>query len=264
MRWESGPLREPGVVPDKAAILAHWSPDPEVSRSVCTLVAELAAAGYDVVVSSAGTSPEPLKWTHLPAGAAMDRVSVYRRQNVGYDFGSWAQALDLLPGLREARVTILLNDSLLGPFRPLAPVIGRMEADRNPVWGLVNTTQDAPHLQSHFVAYRDGVLNHPRLRRFWDGIRVQPTKQELIRKYEIGLARELRRAHLATGVGFDWERVVRRGGNPTSQGWRRLLLWGFPFVKRELVLRPPPEVPDAADIPAVVRDMFSQDVMEWV
>lgn len=231
---------------------------------MCELVAQLAGFGYDVVVSSACDAPEPLKWSHVPSDADLARVSVYRRPNVGYDFGSWAQALDTFPRLRDAQVTLLVNDSLLGPFRPIAPVLAELEADSNPVWGLVSTTQDAPHLQSHFVAYRDGVLHHPRLRRFWSGIRVQPTKRDLIESYEIGLARQLRRGHLSIGVGFPWQRVVGPGANPTSQGWRRLLLWGFPFVKRELVVRPPSEVADVADVPPVVRDMFSQDVMEWV
>ena len=42
------------------------------------------------------------------------------------------------------------------------------------------------------------------------------------------------------------------------------MLMGFPFVKRELVLRPPDEVADVGDVPGVVRDLYGVDVMEWV
>ena len=97
--------------------------------------------------------------------------------------------------------------------------------------GLVSTTQDTAHLQSHFMAYRDGILNHPKLRRFWSGVRVEPTKRDLILRYEIGLGRLLRRSGIGYGAGFDWERVVP-GREPDEPGWRRLMLMGFPFVKR--------------------------------
>jgi hypothetical protein len=76
--------------------------------------------------------------------------------------------------------------------------------------------------------------------------------------------RVLRRAGMRLGVGFPWQDVVVQGGNPTSAGWRRLLLRGFPWIKREIVLRPPPEVPDGDDVAAVVRQLFDEDVTTWV
>ncbi len=252
-------MLDAGYAPRRVAVVAHWSAVPTVSRSVEALVGELAAAGYDVIVSSAAECSGPLQWRDLPP-----EVSVFRRPNLGYDFGSWAQILELLPRVRSAEVALLVNDSLVGPFRPLAPLLAQMEADSAPVWGLVSTTQDAPHLQSHFIAYKSGVLESRRLRRFWSDVRIENSKRRIVDRYEVGLARELRRGRIPYSSGFDWRRVVLSGGNPTSSGWRRLLLWGFPFIKRELVLHPPPEVADAGDIPAVVKSMFGQDVMEWV
>lgn len=259
LRWEMGPVREPDYRSERIAVVAHWSDRPQVSRSVHELAAQLVDNGYDVIVSSAAECPQELIWPDLPDG-----VSVYRRDNIGYDFGSWAHALATWPGIRDTGTTIMVNDSLVGPFAPLRPVLDRLDGDDHPVWGLVSTTQDTAHLQSHFMAYRDGILNHPKLRRFWSGVRVEPTKRDLILRYEIGLGRLLRRSGIGYGAGFDWERVVPPGANPTSQGWRRLMLMGFPFVKRELVLRPPDEVADVGDVPGVVRDLYGVDVMEWV
>lgn len=256
------PVLEAGTPPvgaSRVAVVAHWSQQPEVSRSLRRLVEELVRGGYGVVVVSTAACEGPLDWPDRPAAAC-----VYRRANVGYDFGSWAQALHLHPAIADAEVVVLANDSMLGPFGSLQPILQGIERTEAPVWGLVSTSQDAPHLQSHFVAYRNGILRHPALAAFWRDIRVQPSKRRLIVAYEIGLARVLRRNRISYDAGFPYERVVAKGGNPTSAGWRRLLLWGFPFVKRELVLRRPAEVPDVGDVPAVVWQMFGEDVLQWV
>lgn len=257
------PVLEAGEPPagplTRVALVAHWAPGTRVSKSLRALVDELVAGDFRVVVASAAAGNGPLDWPDRPA-----QVCVYRRANIGYDFGSWAQILQLHPHLAGANLVILANDSLVGPFRSLKPILADVEAAERPVWGLVSTTQDAPHLQSHFVAYKGGILQHRAVARFWRNIRVQPTKRELIVAYEIGLARVLRDHGIPYGACYPFDQVVVRGANPTSLGWRRLLQWGFPFVKRELVLRPPPEVPDAADVPAVVAELFGEDVFAWV
>lgn len=261
MRWEQGATWQTGRRAERALLLAHWSQDAVLSRSVVELVTQFRRLGYEVVIVSSADVEGPLKW---PGPGWPDGVSLYRRRNIGYDFGSWAQALAELPDLRSAALLVMANDSLLGPFRPMDEIVAAMEADSRPVWGLVSTTQDRPHLQSHFIAYRAGVLSQPRLKNFWQDIRIQPSKRDLIVRYEIGLSVVLRRSKLAYGVGFPGDRVSHLGGNPTSGGWRRMLLWGFPFVKRELVLRAPREVPDVQDVPGVVQDMFGQDIRDWV
>lgn len=259
-RLESGPAVSSWPNPGSVAILAHWSQRPIVSRSVSESARQFVERGYRVAVCSSCESAAPLEWPHgLPAG-----VAVYRRPNVGYDFGTWASMLHAFPALKSLRHVLLLNDSMVGPFAAIAPILERFEQDDSAVWGLVSTTQDAPHFQSHFVGYRNGVLNHPALAAFWRDIRVEPTKRDLILRYEIGLSPVLAAAGLPTAAGFPWDLVVNEGQNPTSLGWRRLLHWGFPWVKREIVLRPPPEVPDGPDVRDVVRGMYGEDVLEWV
>jgi hypothetical protein len=247
-------------IPDRVALLASWSPASQQTKSLNRLVRGLSSNGYEVLVVSACEVPGILTW---PEGLP-DGVTVLRRPNVGYDFGSWAAGLHAFPGIASANRCLLLNDSMVGPFRPLDQLLQRFEAAEADVWGLVDTAQDAYHFQSHFVGYRDGALRDPTLRRFWGGIRLQPTKRQLISRYEIGYMRVLRRAGMRLGVGFPWQDVVVQGGNPTSAGWRRLLLRGFPWIKREIVLRPPPEVPDGDDVAAVVRQLFDEDVTTWV
>jgi hypothetical protein len=243
-----------------AVILVHWSEGGQVSRSVSESLKQFVCRGYQVAFCSSSEAPGPLQWPH----GLSPQVSVYRRPNIGYDFGSWASMLHAFPQVRRAARVLLVNDSMVGPFASLDPILERFEAEECDVWGLVSTTQDAPHFQSHFIGYKNDALSSPGLLKFWDDVRIEPTKRDLILRYEIGLYPVLQEAGLRTAVGFPWELVVGMGQNPTSLGWRRLLLWDFPWVKREILLRPPPEVPDGGDVRKVVLSRFGHDPLEWV
>lgn len=259
MDHESGPAID--VSAKHVAVVAHWSEDQRLSRSVQTLLSEFRDAGFHCALVSTSSATGRLVFDQPGLDG---EVTVLRRSNVGYDFGSWAAFLHAFPDVRRARRVLLANDSLVGPFESLGGILADFDRCPADIWGLVGTTQDAPHLQSHFVGYRDGALASPVLASFWDHIRVEPTKRDLIKRYEIGLTRLAVREGYVTVAHFPWHWVTSRGQNPTSLAWHRLVEEGFPFVKRELVLRPPPEVLDAQDIERVVRERWGQDVYEWV
>jgi lipopolysaccharide biosynthesis protein len=244
----------------RVALLAHWSRRPSVTRSVRTLVRELQAFGYQVAVSSTSEVPEPLAWGD---DVDLERLVVIRRPNAGYDFGSWSIALDLLPGAAATERTILLNDSMAGPFTTLRPVLDALEATPADVWGLTDTQQFDSHLQSYFLAYCNGVLEERALARFWADIRHEEDKTEVIMRNELGLSRLLRAEGFVHVPMWSHERVVGQGRNPVIVGWRRLLDLGFPFVKRE-ILRDPGVAPGGRAVPAELRRRFGVEVAEWV
>ena len=259
VRQEQGPAWP--ARPQAVAVVAHWSHDRHVSRSVEVLLQELMAAGYTCALVS--TSAAPTRLTFREASLSRS-VSVFRRPNIGYDFGSWASFLHTHPQIRTADRVLLANDSLLGPFGSLAPILQGFEDCPADIWGLTSTTQDWPHLQSHFVGYKDAALDTPAMRAFWRDVRIERSKRALILRYEIGLTRFAQKGRLLLAAHFPWYWVTAYGQNPTSAGWRRLLGYGFPFVKRELVLRPPPEVVDAGDVAAVVHNRWQENVHDWV
>lgn len=260
-RFEAGEDLPQGFVTDKVAIMAHFSADPRITRSVQTLTERLVGHGYHVIISSTSDVGGPLRW---PGDGVPPATTVYRRPNVGYDFGSWAAVLAAHPDLAHAGDVILLNDSLVGPFAPIAPILHEFESSSADIWGLVDSTHVAHHLQSYWVGYRCGVLAEAPLRAFWSDIRVEPTKQDIIRRYEVGAMRYWRRNGYAVAVGFPYDLVVRDGFNPASFGWRRLLEFGFPFVKREIAVNPPPEILDGDQVASVVAARFGADLQEWL
>lgn len=242
----------------RSAVVAHYSSQPLVTRSVRALVAELGAAGHRVVVVSSSPFDVPLDWGDLD----LSGVTVLRQPNVGYDFGSWAIALRAFPELAQDAL-IFANDSLAGPFRSLEGLLAKRDASPADVWGLTETMQFVRHAQSYFLAFRRGVLLERPLARFWSDVRHYGDKQLVIQRGELGLARLLASEGYSVDAAFVAPTVVAPGDNPTIAGWRTLLERGFPFVKRELI-RNPGLVPDGATIGQVVADRFGTCLQEWL
>lgn len=262
LEWEQGPRRPADWSPQRAAVVAHWSPDGALSRSVRALVTSLAECGFQTLLVSAaqlnGTG-RPGGWPDAPEGA-----SLYRRPNSGYDFGTWSAVLAAFPQIAAAQEVILANDSMAGPFAPMTGLVERMLRIPADVWSLTDSHQFGWHPQSYFVGYRRGVLRERPLHDFWASVRVHGSKDEVIRRYELGLGRVLIREGYTTAVAFPSETVVRhRGDNPTIKAWHALLAAGCPLVKRQLLSEPEVAV-DAAEVPAEVMSRFGADIKEWV
>jgi lipopolysaccharide biosynthesis protein len=246
-------------VGDRIAVVASYGSGPTVSRSLHRLVTELARCRYRVVVVRASDDTRELVW---PGPLPADTI-VIRKPNIGYDFGSWATALQMFPKIRKRGNVIFTNDSLVGPFGSLAKVLEHFEHAVTDVWGATNTLQIFPHLQSFFVGFRRGVLSDPALKQFWKHIGIEKQKQHIIDKYELGLSRLLLAEGFTTSACFESERIVDGTQNPTVEGWRRLLELGFPFVKRELLVNPT-LVRDGNDVPHTIQEMYGTDPRDWL
>ena len=244
--------------PERVAVLAHWSAHPQVSRSVATLVRQLVRADFDVLVVSTCEAPEALQW---PAGMP-PRLAVMRRSNAGYDFGSWAVALARFPQIVTAAQVLLVNDSMLGPFRDIGQLLQEAELCGADVCGLTDSAAVRDHLQSYFLWFHRGVLDSDALRDFWSDIRVQPSKEVVVRQYEIGLSLLLARHGYSTHALYPYAGVVPRGQDPTVHGWRALLEAGFPFLKR-IVLRHP-DAPQRAQAAEVIRALYGLELDDWL
>jgi lipopolysaccharide biosynthesis protein len=258
VRVERGGLSIGNV--ERVVVVAQWSESPRLSRSVCTLVSELQANDYRVVVSSACEAPEPLEWD---ATVDVDRLTVLRKPNIGYDFGSWSVALQLVPEISSARRVLLVNDSMIGPFAPLAPLLTAFDTTAADVWGLTDTQQFGHHLQSYFFGFCNGVLTDRPLAAFWADIRHYDDKMQIILENEVALGRLLREEGYVAKSVFSHELFVQPGQNPVIVGWKGLLKSGFPFVKRE-ILRHPSVAPAGATMPDVVKAQHGADVDSWV
>lgn len=239
------------------ALIAHYSATDVVSRSVDALLDSLHDAGFATVLVSTSEVRNALRFS-----PGKQPGVVIRRPNVGYDFGSWASAITSHPELAGKR-TLLLNDSLAGPFVSAADLFRRFQATGAEVWGLIGSGQFHWHIQSYCLGMAPNVLSDSSVRRFWEDVQPLPTKADVIGAYELGQTRLLLSRGFTIDVVIPPGLLIDKEVNPAILGWRRLLDAGIPFVKKELI-KDPSVAPDAADLPAELERRYGVDVQEWL
>jgi hypothetical protein len=258
---------ESGVAPTGTGSLAlylHWSPTGAVSAMVLRQLDLWRAAGFDLVFVS-NAAPPARDWEAVGERAVL-RIA---RDNIGRDFGGWRDALAIaLDRLDPPRELLLANDSVLGPVRPLAPVITALRGGGEGLFGLTESRGGGAHLQSYVLLARGaGVVAD--LGAHLAAFRPTRSKWRLVQQGEIALARRmLERGHRVAAL-FGYDRIAagltaadlaalgpryaeagalqRYPLNPTHHLWRVLVeRFGFPFLKTELLLRNPNAIPGVA------------------
>lgn len=169
----------------RAAIIAHYDPagvvDPHVGYYLDALDG---VCGRIVLVTTSRLASHALEYL------ASKAITVIQRENVGYDFMSYRAGLRLLADDAYDEI-IICNDSVYGPFRPLADLFAEMGKKSCDFWGITESREIHPHLQSYFLVFRRRVVESDAFGRFWRGVRPLSRKKEVIQRYEVGLTRTL-------------------------------------------------------------------------
>lgn len=266
LRVEDGCDPMPGA--RAVAVMVQYSPSGQVSEMVLRQIAEYRALGFAVVLVSNSPSFPEESWKAVQVDAAL----VVHRRNRGLDFGAWKDlvpvALERWPGAEEL---LLVNDSVLGPIRPLGPVMEAIRAEGAGFFGMVETIQGGPHLQSWFTLAR-GTAAVRDAAAFLAWFRPSRSKWKIVQRGELRMALAMRAAGHRVGAVFGYERLLdlalgdpaeraylsravpfpitreallRRPLNPAHHLWRVLAgPAGCPFIKTELVRRNPWRLPE--------------------
>lgn len=284
IRMEDG--SEPCPAATRIALYVHYSANGRVSGMVRYQLDLLRQAGFATVfISMAANIPEA-DWQAVRGLCAL----AIQRRNFGRDFGAWQ---DVLPEVRRRwgvpNELMLVNDSVLGPIRPMSPVLETMRAGGEGLFGLTESLQGGPHLQSYMLLARGEAVTAD-LMRFVESMFISHSKWLLIQLGEIRLSRWMRGQGHRVAAVFGYDRLVRAvlkdpnerervmasnwhlrglGGlsadqcsallddwplNPTHHLWHVLAeQFDFPFLKTELVVRNPGRLPDVGEWPNLVR-----------
>lgn len=258
--------------------MAHFDRDGIVDPYVLHYLRAVRAVAQRVLFVSA---------SGVPAGQVAEvralADELITRENRGYDFGSWRAGVEAAGDLEAFDELILCNDSVYAPLFPLGRVLDRMEGCPCDFWGLTDNGELQPHLQSYFLAFRRRAFTSEAFRRFIAGVTEQPSREDYIRCYELGLSRELLAAGLRAGTYYrlPWSLVWSLGGstpgrrlrrfsrallpgglerlrrsvkvNKTLYLWRELIGAGCPTLKIELIRGAPPGAPAFDDAEEVLR-----------
>lgn len=157
------------------------------------------------------------------------------RENLGYDFGAWRHAVEVLGGLTNASSVSFTNDSIL-PIpsnyigegaRRLRNKVNNIDCD---VIFLTRNQEVRPHFQSFFFTLKSEALAQGAL----DHIAAVPVyrdKEHLIYEVEVHFSDLLQKAGMVVEHLYDLD--VEE--NPTIHHWEALLDNGFPFIKVQLI-----------------------------
>ena len=270
----------------RIALYMHYSGSGQISPMVCEQLRGYRALGFDMVFITNANAVDEKSWR----AAAQHCWKLIRRQNFGLDFGGWQDAAALLLGdLPPPEELLLVNDSILGPIHPLAPLFAHARGQGLGVVGLTESRQGGVHLQSYFLLILGAAATADTLE-FLVRLRLSKAKWLMVQRGEFGLTRFLvRRGHRVAAL-FGYARVLdaileceaeRRylvalapqlaqhinaperlralllqwPLNPTMHMWRGLArCLGFPFIKAELIRRNPGRLPGVGEWPTLMTE----------
>ncbi len=250
----------------RLAIFAHYDAEDEVKSYVTFLLSKLRAECEKISFVSTA---------RLPAGelakVAPHCAEMRLEENVGLDFGMWRHALERID-VAEWDEIVLLNSSFFGPLRPLGPIFERMGRVDCDFWGMTDSDEYAPHVQSYFLVFRRSATSAPCFSTFWQSVLPYRDKSRIIQSYEIGLTtflveNGLRRAVVAPLASLPlplWQRLNRRATkNPTSWCPLAVLAAGMPFVKLEVLRDNPAGVPLTPIYRAMEEAGYDLDLVQF-
>ena len=240
----------------KIAVIAHWSNDHTISFSVNSLIEQLIENSYEVVLVSACESINELVFENN----LKTKITVLRKPNYGYDFGSWSTALSQFPEILDADEVLILNDSNVGPFGPIKELLKSMAESPFDITGATDSPQIRYHLQSYIMHFKNKSLNHEAIKDFWREIYAQDEKSSVIKAYEIGLTSCAQSNGLYVGAIFPWNLIVDYWENPSILGAKRLIELGFPFLKQEFVRKS--NTKEKLKIIQLLSDKFKKSELE--
>lgn len=235
---------------NRLILFAHWDAAAEVKPYILTHLKALNALGGQVeFVSNCPLPPAEMEKVRRLVGG------VLLRDNAGYDFGMWRDALARsdLAGVDEL---VLTNSSIVGPFFHLAPIFERMDATGWDFWGMTESWQHAHHVQSYFLVMKRAVARSAALARFFGAVQPYRSKQQAVFSYELGLSTWLRENGFKGGAAFPPEAqprawladllvrgtlpwAYRKRKDPTLYYPDRLWRAGMPYLKVGLFRRWP-------------------------
>jgi len=236
-------------------LFAHFDKDDRLDDYVLRYLTKLKALNFTIVLISTS------RLAAADIARAQDLCAdVILRDNIGLDFASWSAGF-AKHGAAIGRRLLLANDSVYGPVGSLGNALDRLTRAAADFYGMVESVEIAPHLQSWFVLLQPHVVRSTAFK----SIMAQPfaamTRGEIIRSGEVGLSRQL------VASGFHYEALYRNGSaatlpprhdfNPMLLYWREALFdAGVPFLKITLLRDNPIGVEDAA---AILREVEGID-----
>jgi len=280
-----------GRVNNRACLVAGFDRDGFIDDYVVDYVRELSRHGDVYYMADCEMQPGQLQKLQ-----PFSKGSWAVRHN-GYDFGSYSRLLTAHLGWKAVASydeIVLVNDSafllsdlqrvfekmdemdcdwwgLNAVSRSVVHPASRAAADREPgaiseltdllPLTLISDFLDTLHVGSYFVALRRPVLQDPVVQDFFTSVPAGLAKDDIIRRYELGLSR------LLLALDYSLEVFIPRvyPYHPVFTEWlENLYDDGFPLLKRSLILENPLGMSFGESWHSLVASRTTAQRLEWI
>lgn len=213
----------------RTAVIAQWSADGVIAPYLIYYLRKLREEGWKIILTCGELPRVDSPWPELCD-------AVIARTCSGYDFTSWKAAFEVFPSLYCCKEVLCTNDSLFGPVNPLSFVHTIMNDVPCDFWGLVESREKRPHLQSYYLLFRKQTIRHPAFAVFWSAVDRSGEKFDAVLRYEVTLSSWLTLHGLRAGAFVPATALPQTNINPSHYFWKQLLLlYKAPFIKRDLL-----------------------------
>ncbi|MBB2976332.1 rhamnosyltransferase [Microbacterium endophyticum] len=193
----------------RLALVAHFNPLGRVAPHVLRQLQDLSRTFDRVVLASTST------FTPEDRTAISPYAEILERANVGQDFGSWHEALQMTDFAADYDELLLTNDSYV-QLVPVESMITKMQSQPVEMWGATRTWRRGEHIQSYFLYFSTEALKSATFTSFWDLYRPAVDRKAAIAQQELGISLQMREAGFRLGSYFEpttaeMKRASRRG-----------------------------------------------------
>lgn len=165
-------------------------------------------------------------------------LKVIAKRHGLYDFGSYQIGINYAKNninIDEYSSILIANDSVFMVEKDIKGIVNQYNPNGNiDFWGVYYNTMERylgsdyhAHIQSYFVIFGSKMIRSKAFYDFFDLIKKEKSKIDIINKYEIGMTK------FFLERGFTCGALITRNRNDTvSTRSLFLLLKGFPFLKK--------------------------------
>lgn len=188
---------------EKVCYFSTYDKDSIVDEYVFYYLEQIKKSGFEIVViiSSSYISDDDLQRLKLLA------IAIIHRSNYGLDFFSWKTGIEAIPINDNLQRILFANDSVYGPFEPLDTYFEKMENIDYDAVGMTDSWEFNYHMQSYFLYIKKNIIRSGILQQFFSSVEVQPSKQKIVMKYEIGFSQFLMKFGFKIGALAEYLKI---------------------------------------------------------
>lgn len=187
------------------AIYAHYNSSEKVSQMVLKQLELLQEQGFAVYFVSMSKIDDD-----ADRHALQERTTqAWVRRSFGRDFGAWYDVwMVQKESFLQAKEVIFLNDSVVGPIFPIEPVFEGLRRGQDGLYGLIDSPDVVPHLQTFFLYFR-GEQTIETLGDFFAHLKLSFSKKAMIRRGELAISKFFKKRKIPVSALFSYSDVER-------------------------------------------------------